>query len=73
MRQIAEAVAELTGTSPVSIPVEQARQAMGPFADVLTSSSTLDASRAARVLGWKPVEAGLEAELRFGSYATAGH
>jgi nucleoside-diphosphate-sugar epimerase len=71
MRRIAEAVAELTGADAVSITLEQARQAMGPLADVLLRSSPLDASRAARVLGWKPVEAGLVDELRHGSYSVA--
>lgn len=69
MRQIAEAVAELTGTAAVSITLEQARQAMGPYADVLVRSSPLNAARAARVLGWKPVEADLTEEIRAGSYA----
>ncbi|NUP48846.1 MAG: NAD-dependent epimerase/dehydratase family protein [Catenulispora sp.] len=71
MRQIAEAVAELTGTAAVSITVEQARSALGPYADVLLRSSPLDASRAARELGWKPGEADLVEDLRAGSY-TAG-
>ncbi|MCO5968683.1 NAD-dependent epimerase/dehydratase family protein [Actinoallomurus soli] len=71
MRQIAEAVADTTGARAMSITLEQARQALGPFAGVLTRSSPLDPSRAERVFGWKPVERGLLDELRTGSYATA--
>ncbi|MCO5993179.1 NAD-dependent epimerase/dehydratase family protein [Actinoallomurus rhizosphaericola] len=71
MRQIAEAVAGTTGARALSISLEQARQALGPFAGVLTRSSPLDPSRAERVFGWKPVEPGLLDELRTGSYATA--
>jgi nucleoside-diphosphate-sugar epimerase len=69
MRQIAEAVADLTGARAVQLTLEQAQQMIGPFAAVLTRSAPLDASRAERVLGWKPVEPGLLEELRTGSYA----
>ncbi|MEZ0109343.1 nucleoside-diphosphate-sugar epimerase [Catenulispora sp. EB89] len=68
MRDIAEAVAELTGAQAMSITLEQAREAMGPYADVLTRSAPLNSARAGRMLGWTPVEAGLPAELRKGSY-----
>jgi hypothetical protein len=72
MRQLAEAVAHLTGVSPVSLTPEQAQQAMGPYAAVLTRSAPLDPSRAEKVLGWNPVERGLTDELRAGSLGTAG-
>ncbi|MEY9929671.1 nucleoside-diphosphate-sugar epimerase [Catenulispora sp. GP43] len=68
MRDIAEAVAELTGAQAMSITLEQAREAMGPFADVLTRSAPLNSERAGRLLGWTPVEATLLDELRKGSY-----
>jgi nucleoside-diphosphate-sugar epimerase len=71
MRAIAEAVAEITGAQPVSISLEQAQQALGPFAAVLTRSAPLDASRAGKVLGWEPIEATLVDDLRTGSYALA--
>jgi nucleoside-diphosphate-sugar epimerase len=71
MREIAEAVADLTGAQPMQITLEQARAALGPFADVLTRSALLDAARAERILGWKPVEPGLIDELRKGSYMEA--
>jgi nucleoside-diphosphate-sugar epimerase len=68
MRQIAEAVAYLTGARTLSLSLEQAEQAMGPYAAVLTRSSPLDPSRAEKVLGWDRVERSLIDELRAGSY-----
>lgn len=72
MRQIAEAVADVTGARTLSLTLDQAQQMIGPFAGVLTRSAPLDASRAERLLGWKPVEPGLLDELRTGSYADVG-
>ncbi|MFF3401626.1 NAD-dependent epimerase/dehydratase family protein [Streptomyces sp. NPDC002659] len=71
MREIADAVADITMARTVSITLEQAQQMMGPLAGVLARSSTMDPSRAEQVLGWKPVEPGLLDELRSGSYAAA--
>jgi nucleoside-diphosphate-sugar epimerase len=71
MREIAEAVAHITGAQPVSISLEQAQQALGPLAAVLTRSAPLDPSRAQKVLGWEPVEATLINDLRTGSYVLA--
>jgi nucleoside-diphosphate-sugar epimerase len=71
MREIAEAVAALTGAQALSITLEQAREALGPFADVLTRSAPLMSAKAGRTLGWNPVEPGLLDELRAGSYAAA--
>lgn len=70
MRQIAEAVAHITGARAQSISVEQAQRMLGPAAGVLTRSSPLDSSRAERLFGWKPAEPALLDELRTGSYAT---
>lgn len=70
MREIAEAVADLTGARAVSLTPEQARATLGPFAAVLARSAPMDPSRAEAVLGWKPVGPGLPDELRRGSYAT---
>jgi nucleoside-diphosphate-sugar epimerase len=72
MRQIAEAVADLTGARTLSLSLEQAQQMMGPFAEVLTRSSPLDASRAEQTFGWRPLEPGLLHELRTGSYVGEG-
>lgn len=71
MRQMAEAVADLTGTRAESMTLAEAQQVFGPFAHVLTRSSPLDASRAERRLGWKPVGPDLLDDLRGGSYAAA--
>lgn len=69
MREIAEAVADLTGASPLSLTLGQAEQALGPFAAVLTRSGPLDPARAERTLGWHPSELPLLTDLRTGSYA----
>jgi nucleoside-diphosphate-sugar epimerase len=71
MRGIAEAVAQITGARAQSITMEQARQALGPFAGVLTRSAPLDPSRAERLFDWKPAEPDLLDDLRTGSYAAA--
>lgn len=69
MRQIAEAVAAITGAGTQPVPLEQARQLMGTFAEVLASSTPLDTSRAERELGWQSREPSLIQELTAGSYA----
>lgn len=70
MREIAEAVADLTGARALSLPPEQAHTALGPFAAVLSRSAPMNPSRAETALGWKPVEPSLPDELRSGSYTT---
>lgn len=70
MRRIAEAVAALTGSRAIPLTLEQARQAMGPYAAVLTRSSPLDPSRAKRLFGWRATAPGLLEDIRSGSYAT---
>jgi nucleoside-diphosphate-sugar epimerase len=69
MREIASAVADLTGAGTLSLSLEQAQQVLGPFAAVLTRSAPLDPSRAEKVLGWEQVEPPLLDDLRTGSYA----
>lgn len=70
MAAIAAAVGRATGTPAVSVALEQAREAMGPFADQLTREMVVDSSRAAELLGWKPQAPGLVDDLTTGSYAT---
>ncbi|MEO3807785.1 NAD-dependent epimerase/dehydratase family protein [Sphaerisporangium sp. B11E5] len=70
MRSIAAAVARTAGVGVVSISLDQAIEALGPFAAVLTRSTPLDASRARRLYGWTPAAPGLLEELTSGSYAT---
>ncbi|GAA2868579.1 NAD-dependent epimerase/dehydratase family protein [Nonomuraea rubra] len=67
-RRIAEAVAGLTGARAVSLTIEQAEQAMGPFAAVLARSAPMDSSRARRLFGWEPTGPGLLDDLAAGSY-----
>lgn len=69
MREIAAAVAALTGARALSLTPEQAARALGPLAGVLTRETVLDPSRAERTLGWRAVRPPLLAELRAGSYA----
>jgi nucleoside-diphosphate-sugar epimerase len=69
MREIAEAVADLTGAQALSITLEQARETLGPLAGVLTRSAPLASAKAEQTLGWTPLQPGLLDELRQGSYA----
>ncbi|MEU5312511.1 NAD-dependent epimerase/dehydratase family protein [Streptomyces sp. NPDC021562] len=69
MRQIAEAVAHTAGGRAQSIPVEQGRELLGPLADLLTRSAAMTATRAERLMDWKPEEPSLLDDLRTGSYA----
>ncbi|MET1075026.1 MAG: NAD-dependent epimerase/dehydratase family protein, partial [Umezawaea sp.] len=69
MAELAAAVGEVTGTPAVSIPVERAREGMGPFADQLTRSLVVDSSRATALLGWRPQGPGLLEDITTGSYA----
>ncbi|BBH69992.1 hypothetical protein ACTI_66770 [Actinoplanes sp. OR16] len=68
MREIAEAVAQVTATRAVSITLQQALAAIGPFAHQLTTDQVLDPSRAERLLGWRTTEPGLIQDLTAGSY-----
>ncbi len=46
-----------------SIPLDEARAAMGPFADALASDLTVDSGKATRELGWEPHRPTLLEEL----------
>jgi nucleoside-diphosphate-sugar epimerase len=67
-RELAEAVAALTGARPVSIPFAAAEQQFGLFAHVLRSSSRLRADRAHATFGWQPTGVPLLEDVRAGSY-----
>ncbi|WP_162940050.1 NAD-dependent epimerase/dehydratase family protein [Gryllotalpicola protaetiae] len=67
-RELAEAIAELTGAKPLSIPFETAEQQLGAFAHVLRSTSTLRADKARAAFGWAPSGAPLIDEVRAGGY-----
>jgi nucleoside-diphosphate-sugar epimerase len=68
VRPIAEAAAAHLGLSKtVSIPLDQARTTMGPFADAIALDQQLSSERAKRELGWKP-----SAVTVFDDFASSG-
>ncbi|GAA4177124.1 NAD-dependent epimerase/dehydratase family protein [Gryllotalpicola koreensis] len=67
-RELAEAIAALTGAQPLSIPFETAEQQFGPFAQVLRTTSTLRADKARAAFGWAPTGISLLDDVRAGSY-----
>jgi nucleoside-diphosphate-sugar epimerase len=67
-RELAEAIAALTGARPVSIPFAAAEQQFGLFAHVLRSSSRLRADKARATFGWQPAGVPLLEDVRAGSY-----
>ncbi|MFG1699868.1 NAD-dependent epimerase/dehydratase family protein [Nonomuraea sp. NPDC049309] len=71
IRDMAEAVATLTGARAVSLPLDEAMKAFGPMALALTSSTPLDPSRAERLYDWKPSGPSVIDEILHGSYAAA--
>jgi nucleoside-diphosphate-sugar epimerase len=68
-RALAEAIGDLTGTPVASVPLEVAEQTMGPMARVLTTTSRLNAAKAAATFGWAPAPRSLVDDVRSGSYA----
>jgi nucleoside-diphosphate-sugar epimerase len=70
MREIAEAVGRNVGVPARSITVEQAAQALGPFAVQLTRNLWVTPSRARAGLGWNPTSQGLLHDIEHGSYRT---
>ncbi len=69
MREIAEAVATVAGTPAVSVTLQDAVAAIGPFAHLLTTDQILDPGRAERLLGWRSTGPGIIEDLSAGSYA----
>ncbi len=71
VKEIAEAAsyaADAAGQTE-AVPLEQARQQYGPFADALVLNQQVSGEKAKRELGWKPHGASVLEELRYGSYA----
>ncbi|GAA1289070.1 NAD-dependent epimerase/dehydratase family protein [Saccharothrix xinjiangensis] len=68
MRDLAEAVAELTGADRAPLDPEAAARAFGPLAGVLERNITLDPTRAERAFGWRTREVGLLEDVVRGSY-----
>jgi nucleoside-diphosphate-sugar epimerase len=71
VRKIAEAAA--AGANPgaraESWPLEEARKALGPYADALALDQHVSSHKAHSLLEWKPRAAGIFEDLRQGSYA----
>jgi nucleoside-diphosphate-sugar epimerase len=57
------------GGAVAAWPVEEARLAVGPFADGLALDSKMDSDRARRQLGWRPRTTTILDDLQTGSYA----
>jgi nucleoside-diphosphate-sugar epimerase len=56
VRDVAEAASRAAGAGGKieTVPLDQARQAMGPIADALVLDQQISGERARRVLGWRP-------------------
>ncbi|MFD7660236.1 NAD-dependent epimerase/dehydratase family protein, partial [Actinosynnema sp. NPDC059797] len=72
MRDLAEAVAELTGADRAPLDPEAAARAFGPLAGVLGRNITLDPARAEEAFGWRTREVGLLEDVVRGSYRDLG-
>lgn len=70
-RELAEAIADVTGAVPTSIPLQVAEQQIGPYAHVLRSDSTISAMKARATFGWNPEGIPLLDDIRSGSYRAA--
>jgi nucleoside-diphosphate-sugar epimerase len=73
VRKLAEAAAKAggKGAKVSSIPLEDARKAMGPFADSLAANQIISSEKTKKALGWKPSRAGILEDVGEGSYAQA--
>ncbi len=70
-RQLAEAIAALTGATPTSVPIATAEQTMGPFAHVLASTSTLPIEKVRSTFNWTPSGIPFPDDVRSGSHRIA--
>jgi len=68
--QLAEAASRGAGAGGVTVawPLEEARQALGPYADALVLDQQATGKRAMDLLGWKPHRLGIIEDLERGSY-----
>ncbi|GAA1869832.1 NAD-dependent epimerase/dehydratase family protein [Pseudonocardia ailaonensis] len=67
-RELAEAIADLTGTTATSITAGQAESAMGPRAALLGSSARIRSRKARDTFGWSTSGPALPDDVRSGSY-----
>ena len=65
VKEVAEQIAKAYGTpgKVTAVPVEQARQRLGTFADGLALDQRIDSSKAKRELGWQPKQPQLLQEI----------
>jgi nucleoside-diphosphate-sugar epimerase len=70
VRQIAEIIGRHLGIPTVSIPAGQAAEHFKTFAPFMSLDLTISSAHTQRLLGWKPVHAGLLADLEQGHYFT---
>ncbi|MDB5106026.1 MAG: hypothetical protein JWP91_3715 [Fibrobacteres bacterium] len=71
VRTLAEAAAGSGGAGAAveSFPLEEARKAMGPFADALAANQMVSAEKTKASLDWKPSRPSIVDEVLRGSYA----
>jgi nucleoside-diphosphate-sugar epimerase len=71
VREVAEAASLGAGAKgkTQSWPVEEARKALGPFADALVLDQQINSAKAKKELGWSPRAASVLDDLKTGSYA----
>lgn len=71
VRPLAEATARSAGKNVKvsSWPLEEARKALGPFADALAADQRVTGAKTMRALGWAPGKPGILEEVATGSYA----
>lgn len=67
-RDLAEAIADLTGASAVSLPLDVAVEQLGPAAYLLASSGDMPNVRARSTFDWEPAGPPLLDDVRAGSY-----
>ncbi|MEM8710546.1 MAG: SDR family oxidoreductase [Planctomycetota bacterium] len=73
MLDMASAIGRALGLKgePSAWPVQEARQALGPFADGMAANKRISAGKAVSELGWSPHHPGLVEDIETGSYAAA--
>ncbi len=73
VRKLAEAAAQSGGkkAAVASLPLEEARKAMGLFADALAANQVIAAEKTKQALGWKPSRPGILEDVKSGSYVKA--
>jgi nucleoside-diphosphate-sugar epimerase len=73
VRKLAEAAAKAggKGAKVSSVPLEEARKTMGPFADALAANQIIASEKTKQALGWKPSRPGILEDVSAGSYVQA--